>query len=84
MAHSATVTSKGQITLPSRLRKALRLKAGDRITFIEDGSGDYRLEVRRHSLGDLRGIVKSNKPVTGDQIDAWIQEARAAGRYGSK
>lgn len=82
-AHSATITSKGQITLPSRMRKALGLKAGDRITFVEDKNGDYRVEARGHGLADLRGIVKAKKPVAGRQIDQWIQEARAA-RFESK
>lgn len=83
MEHSATLTSKGQITLPSGMRKALGLKAGDRIAFVEDGAGGYRIEPRRHSLADLRGIVKLTEPVTGADIDRWIAEARAA-RGGSE
>lgn len=83
MIHTATITSKGQITLPSRMRKALGLKAGDRIDFVEDENGDFRLEARRHGLADLRGIVKAKQPITEEQIDRWIEEARAA-RHGSK
>ena len=35
---TATVTSKGQITIPKRVRDALHVKPGDRVDFvIEDG-----------------------------------------------
>jgi AbrB family looped-hinge helix DNA binding protein len=82
MFHTAKITSKGQITLPSQLRKTLGLKPGDRIVFVEDRNGDFRMEARRHGLADLRGIVKAKGPITKGQIDHWIEEARAA-RYGS-
>jgi AbrB family looped-hinge helix DNA binding protein len=32
---SARLTSRGRVTIPKRVRAALRLKAGDRIEFIE-------------------------------------------------
>jgi AbrB family looped-hinge helix DNA binding protein len=76
--HIATLTSKGQITLPSRMRKELGLKAGDKIAFVEDGSGGYRVGADRPSIADLRGIAKLNRRVTGEEIDQWIREARAA------
>ena len=41
----AKVTSKGQITLPKRVRVRLGLAAGDEVEFVEDG-GEFRL--RRH------------------------------------
>lgn len=33
----ARITSKGQITIPSEIRKKLNLKEGDKVIFIEDG-----------------------------------------------
>ena len=33
----AKVTSKGQITIPIAIRKALGIREGDKILFIEDG-----------------------------------------------
>ncbi len=35
----ATLTSKGQITIPISVRKKLGLKQGDKIVFIEDTQG---------------------------------------------
>jgi antitoxin PrlF len=37
MKHIATVTSKGQITVPLAVRKRLGLKEGDRLEFINEG-----------------------------------------------
>ena len=33
----ATLTSKGQITIPVEVRKKLKLEQGDKVVFIEDG-----------------------------------------------
>jgi AbrB family looped-hinge helix DNA binding protein len=43
----ATVTSKGQITVPNALRQALSIAAGDRIRFVQTPDGSIRLEARR-------------------------------------
>jgi antitoxin PrlF len=76
--HSATLTSKGQITLPIRLRNALQLKPGDQVTFVEESNGDFRLQGHSHSLADLRGIVKTKEKIRAADVDGWIAEARAA------
>ena len=76
--HIARLTTKGQITLPLRLRMGLNLKPGDQVTFVEDDNGDFRLLANRHRLADLRGIVKSDEPIRSRDIDGWVAEARAA------
>lgn len=35
----ATLTSKGQITIPVAVRTKLNLQQGDKVVFIEDGQG---------------------------------------------
>lgn len=55
---TATITSKGQITIPSEVRKKLGLKAGDQINFFEDGDGKYTFEPKTGSIMDMRGILK--------------------------
>jgi len=35
----ATITSKGQITIPKGIRKLLNLHAGDKISFLTDEDG---------------------------------------------
>src|ERR1700691_520386 len=43
----ATVTSKGQITVPNDLRKALDISAGDRLRLVRAPDGSVRLEARK-------------------------------------
>lgn len=43
----ATITSKGQTTIPKSIREHLRLKAGDRIEFIIDKEGRVELYPKR-------------------------------------
>jgi antitoxin PrlF len=49
----ATVTSKGQVTLPRELRKRLGLQKGSRIRFSIPASGAVRIEPVLHDLEDL-------------------------------
>lgn len=75
----ATVTSKGQVTLPARLRTLLGVKTGDKLVFHRDGHGSVRIEALTSSLGDLVGIVgTAPRTVTGQQIARWIDESRGA------
>ena len=57
----ATVTSKGQITIPADIRNALRLAAGERVVFtcLEDGTTIMRAKTR--SILDLKGILKPGR-----------------------
>jgi antitoxin PrlF len=52
-AVEATVTSKGQVTLPSQLRKRLGLRKGSRIRFTVSASGTVAIESVRYNLKDL-------------------------------
>ena len=54
---TATVTSKGQITIPSEVRKALNLQPRDKIDFFQDRNGRFVLSPRTGSIRDLEGSV---------------------------
>jgi AbrB family looped-hinge helix DNA binding protein len=54
----ATITSKGQITIPVQVRKKLRLKPGDRVDFILEEGGAVRLKAHKRPLTDLLGVLK--------------------------
>jgi antitoxin PrlF len=54
---SATVTSKGQITIPAEIRKALKIKPGTRIVFYETGPRSYAMIAKTGSIRDLKGIL---------------------------
>ena len=52
-AVEATVTSKGQVTLPKELRRRLGIQTGSRIRFSIPASGAVRLEPVLYGLEDL-------------------------------
>lgn len=83
MGYNAKVTSKGQITLPADMRKAMNLQPGDRVTFSLDTDGRYYVEPKTGTLADLRGIVKAGK-VKPAMLDEWIEEARGRRAGGIK
>ncbi len=49
----ATVTSKGQVTLPSELRERLGIQKGSRIRFSIPTSGPIQMEPVRYTIEDL-------------------------------
>ena len=58
MLHS-TVTSKGQTTIPERIRKALGIKPGDKLAYEVEGE---RATIRVHpGLRSLKGALASSK-----------------------
>jgi antitoxin PrlF len=58
-AVEATVSSKGQVTLPSQLRKLLGVKKGSRIRFTIPAKGAVRVEPVLYDLEDLWRMADS-------------------------
>lgn len=56
---TATLTSKGRITLPRSVRERLGVGAGDRIEFIESNQGFLVVPVTR-DISALKGLVPKN------------------------
>lgn len=75
MSYLATVTSKGQMTLPAKLRSELGINPGDRVELTLTGDGTVRLRKRSRSFAELKGLVKIEGSAA--KIDRWIEEARA-------
>jgi antitoxin PrlF len=57
MATDATLTSKGQLTVPKEIRDSLGMKTGDRLTFTLMQDGVVVLRVKNKRLSDLGGIL---------------------------
>ncbi len=56
MTHTVTVTSKGQLTLPAKIREALGIRQGTRLE-VETADGGILLKpVRR--LSEMKGAAK--------------------------
>ncbi len=71
---TATITSKGQITIPKEVRDRLNLKPGSRVDFVIDKSGKVTLKPLNWDWESLRGIVKSphKRPVTVKEMNEAI------------
>lgn len=73
----AMLTSKGQITIPVSVRKALRVDAGDRIEFVEIGPGRFEMMAATLPVTALKGLVGARAaPVSIEAMNAAIR-ARA-------
>ena len=73
-ALEATVTSKGQITLPKRLREQMGLKRGSRIRFRVDAHGRRQGDPVLFDLEDLWAMAdqggRPKRAITRDEMDA--------------
>jgi AbrB family looped-hinge helix DNA binding protein len=70
MTTDATLTSKGQTTIPKEIRDSLGIKPGDRMTFTLMPDGTVVMRVKRKSVMDLAGFLhkKGRKPVSIAQM----------------
>ena len=68
---SATVTSKGQITIPAEVRTALGLDPGDRVEFVATGT-----------VRELKGVFKGRRrrPVSLEEMDRAIAKGASRSR----
>ncbi len=87
----ATLTSKGQITIPVSVRNRLGLKPGDQIDFVPGPGGGFVLEPKRMRFEALHGLLKgaARKAVRVRAMDRAIGEAvvsrwRRGSRAGSR
>lgn len=77
---AATLTSKGQTTIPKAVREYLRLRPGDRMEFILEENGRVVLVPAVVDVRDLKGILPPpRKPVTIEKMKKVIRK-RGAGR----
>lgn len=75
----STLTSKGQITVPSAIRKQLKLQPGDRLDFVLREDGHIEVVPVRGSITALKGIVpKPKQPVALEEMDTAISEGSRA------
>ena len=78
---TATVTSKGQITIPTKVRQALKVEAGDKVEFIEVEPGRFEVVAAIQSVKALKGMFgRPVKKVSIDEMNRAIAARRSAAR----
>lgn len=71
---TATLTSKGQVTIPAAVRAGLGVETGDRVEFVEVAPGRYEVVAATLPVTALKGIVtKPRKSVSIEQMNAAIR-----------
>lgn len=79
---TATLTSKGQTTIPKEIRDRLNLKPGDRIEFVFEEDGSLRVVPLNVSLDNLKSILPPpQRKLSAEELDEAIARgwgARAA------
>ena len=74
----ATLTAKGQITLPKSFRTKLDLHSGDKVDFVMLDNGVLQVVPLKQSPRKLKGIVpKPDKPVTVEEMNQAIADGAA-------
>lgn len=76
--HAATVSSKGQVVIPTQVRERLGLTQGSVVRFVLDDAGGARLVPAAGDVRRLKGrLVPPVRPVSVDDMNRAISERRA-------
>jgi AbrB family looped-hinge helix DNA binding protein len=79
---TATLTSKGQTTIPKEVRDHLHVSPGDKLDFLIDAEGRVVLRPATLDVRQLKGMLKRKraKPVSLEEMDRAIAEGAARKR----
>jgi antitoxin PrlF len=79
---TATVTSRGQITLPKEVRELLRVDTGDQVDFFVNERGDVIVRPVSLDVTHLRGLLRRprKRPVSVDTMNAAIEREHSRRR----
>ena len=74
----ASISSKGQITLPAVVREALSVTAGDRVEFVQVAQGRYELVASIRHVTELKGMFgNQHKSASIEEMNAAIAKMAA-------
>jgi len=72
----ATITSKGQITIPQEVRQRLGLKQGDQVVFVTENGVTVIKPARGEENPFERYVGALGSFETKDEVSAWLGELR--------
>jgi AbrB family looped-hinge helix DNA binding protein len=78
---TATLTTKGQITIPAEVRKDLNVDTGDRVEFVLIAPGRYEFVAATREVTELKGMFgPAKKGISIEAMNAAIAGRGAAAR----
>lgn len=76
---TATMTTKGQITIPKAVREALGLATGSKVIFRLQADGSVSMSTEHPRAVDLLGAIPyDGPPISQEQMDAAIADGAAS------
>jgi AbrB family looped-hinge helix DNA binding protein len=81
----ATLTTKGQVTIPKIVRDHLQLETGSRLDFVIEDDGTVVLKPVTRHVRELAGLLhrRRRRAVTVEEMDEGIQ-AHMRSRFGRR
>jgi AbrB family looped-hinge helix DNA binding protein len=79
---TSTVTSKGQITIPKKIREQLRLRTGDKVDFSIEQDGTVKLHPIARSVSEVFGAFahKVSERLSETEIKRRLKRAFKEGK----
>ena len=77
---TSTISLKGQVTIPKKIREFLKLEKYDKIVFIPLEEGKVMITNKQFPVSDLFGMLKHRKPkqpISVEEMEAGIRKRRA-------
>ena len=77
---TSTVSSKGQVTIPKKIREFLKVEKYDKIVFIPLEDGKVMITNKQIPASELFGMLKHRKPqkpVSVEDMESKIHKRRA-------
>jgi len=77
---TSTVSSKGQVTIPKKIREFLKLETFDKVVFIPLEEGKVMITNKQTPVSDLFGMLKHRQPkqsVSVEEMETVIRKRRA-------
>ena len=78
----ATLTSKGQTTIPKKVREHLKLNPGDKLDFVIESEGRVVMRPAKLDVRELKGLLKrrDGKILSIEEMNAAIASGAAGKR----
>jgi antitoxin PrlF len=76
---NSTVTSKGQVTIPKKIREFLNVRTSDKVIFTPVEDGKVLITARQKPAYELFGMLKHRRParpVSLREMDSTIRKRR--------